>query len=154
MKITICGSMVFNKEMEASRDRLESLGHKVKVPEVALEVPEGFKGGRKPYFGQHIEENGGIEAFPAGHKIWDLKESAIKDHYDKIDWADAILVINYDKRGIKGYIGGNTLMEIGVAFYSKKPIYILNPISSELSYKQEILGMKPLILNGDLGNLK
>ena len=37
----------------------------------------------------------------------------------------------------------------GNFFYLKKKIYILNPVSSELSYKQEIMGMKPVILNGD-----
>jgi hypothetical protein len=150
MKITICGSIGFYKEMEDARDELVKLGHKVKIPELALEVPKEFGGGKKVYFGRYIEDNGGMDAFPAGHEIWNMKEGAIKDHFEKIDWADAILVINHEKRGIKGYIGGNTLIEIGVAFYQKKPIYILNPVSSELSYKQEILGMKPIVLDGIL----
>lgn len=154
MKITICGSIGFYKEMERVRDELVSLGHEVKIPELALEVPKEFGGGKKVYFGQYIEENGGMDAFPAGHKIWDLKEGAIRDHYEKIDWCDAILVINNEKREIQGYVGGNTLIEIGVAFYQKKTIYIMNEVSSELSYKQEILGMKPVMLKGDLGNLR
>ena len=154
MKITICGSIGFYKEMESARDELVKLGQKVKIPELALEVPKEFGGGKKVYFGKYIEENGGIDAFPAGHKIWNLKESAIRDHYEKIEWADSILVINNEKRGIKGYIGGNTLIEIGVAFYLKKPIYILNQVSSELSYKQEIMGMKAVFLNGDLTKIK
>ena len=140
--------------MESARDELVKLGHKVKIPELALEVPKEFGKGKKIYFGKHIEDNGGMDAFPAGHKIWNLKEGAIRDHYEKIDWADAVLIINHEKRGISGYIGGNTLIEIGVAFYSKKPIYILNPVSSELSYKQEILGMKPIILNGNFDLIK
>ena len=57
---------------------------------------------------------------------------------------------NYEKRGIAGYIGGNTLIEIGLAFYLKKPIYLMNDVSSELSYKVEILGMRPIVLHGDL----
>lgn len=153
MKITICGSTVFYKEMEFARDELTKNGHDVKIPELALEAPEEFGGGKKTYFGQYIEENGGIDAFPAGHKIWNLKESAINNHYEKIDWADNILVVNHEKRGIEGYVGGNTLIEIGVAFYLKKKIYILNSVSSELSYKQEIMGMKPVILHGDLSRL-
>ncbi len=136
--------------MEVARDELVKLGHKVKIPELALEVPKQFGGGKKVYFGKYIEGNGGMDAFPAGHEIWNMKEGAIRDHYEKIDWADAILVINHEKRGIEGYIGGNTLIEIGVAFYQKKKIYILNQVSSELSYKQEILGMKPIMLNGIL----
>ena len=136
--------------MESARDELIKQGHEVKIPELALEVPKEFGGGKKVYFGQYIEQNGGIDAFPAGHEIWNMKEGAINDHYEKIDWCDGILVVNHEKRGINGYVGGNTLIEIGVAFYLKKKIYILNPVSSELSYKQEILGMKPRILNGDL----
>ena len=154
MKITICGSIGFYEDMEQARNQLFKLGHEVKIPELALEVPEEFGGGRKIYFGKFIEDNGGMDSFPVGHKIWDLKEGAIRDHYEKIDWSDAILVINPEKRGIVGYIGGNTLIEIGVAFYSKKKIYILNPVSSELSYKQEILGIKPVILDGDLDKIK
>jgi len=150
MKITICGSIGFYKEMESARDELVKNGHEVKIPELALEVPQEFGGGKKVYFGQYIEQNGGIDAFPAGHEIWNMKEGAINDHYEKIDWCDGILVVNHEKRGVTGYVGGNTLIEIGVAFYLKKNIYIFNPVSSELSYKQEILGMKPVIINGDL----
>ena len=57
---------------------------------------------------------------------------------------------NYEKRGVEGYIGGNTLIEIGLAFYLDKKIFILNPTSSTLSYKQEIYGMTPVMLGGDL----
>ncbi len=153
MKITICGSIGFYKEMEQARDVLIALGHEVKIPELALEVPQEFGGEKKLYFGEYIEQNGGIDAFPANHKIWNLKESAINDHYEKIDWCDAILVVNHEKRGIPGYIGGNTLIEIGVAFYLKKKIFIQNSVSSELSYKQEIMGMKPSMLNGDLSQV-
>ena len=150
MKITICGSIGFYKEMESVRDELLKHGHEVKIPELALEVPEEFGGGKKIYFGQYIEENGGIEAFPAEHSIWNLKEGAINDHYEKIDWCNGILVINHEKKGISGYVGGNTLIEMGVAFYLRKKIYILNSVSSELSYKQEIMGMKPVVLNNNL----
>lgn len=154
MKITICGSIGFYKEIESARDELVKYGHKVKIPELALEAPKEFGGGKKVYFGQYIEQNGGIDAFPAGHEIWNMKEGAINDHYEKIDWCDGILVVNHEKRSINGYVGGNTLIEIGVAFYLKKKIYILNPVSSELSYKQEILGMKPTIIGGDFSLLK
>ncbi len=136
--------------MEAVRYELNQLGHEVKIPELAEEAPAEFGGDRKVYFGQYVEQNGGMDAFPSGHKIWNLKESAITDHFEKLDWCDVLLITNYEKKGIEGYVGGNTLIEIGVGFYLKKPIYILNPVSSELSYKVEILGMKPVMLNGDL----
>ena len=150
MKITVCGSIAFYKEMEEIRDELLVLGHEVKIPELSEEAPAEFGGDKKVYFGQYLEENGGIDAFPPEHAVWDLKESAIRAHFEKVEWCDALLIANYEKRGITGYVGGNTLIEMGVAFYAKKPIYILNPISSELSYKMEILAMRPVILDGDL----
>lgn len=154
MKITLCGSIGFYLEMERVRDELKEYGHQVKIPELALEVPQEFGGGKKVYFGQYIEDHGGMDAFPDDHKIWDLKEGAIRDHFEKIEWADAIVVVNPEKRGISGYVGGNTLIEIGVAFYLKKHIFVLNPVSPELSYKQEILGMKAQVLDEDLSNVE
>ena len=153
MKITVCGSIAFYEEMEKIKKSLEDNGHEVYIPLLSNEAPEEMGGGKKLYFGKYIEDNGGTDAFPTDHEIWNLKEKAIKDHFEKIEWGDAILVVNHEKRGIEGYIGGNTLIEIGLAFYLKKPIYILNPISSELSYKQEIYGMKPVLLNGDINNI-
>ncbi|HBA36533.1 TPA: hypothetical protein DCZ15_01510 [Candidatus Falkowbacteria bacterium] len=150
MKITICGSIAFYQEMEQLKDSLEAKGHEVFVPLLSNEAPAEMGGGKKIYFDKYIEDNGGMDAFPPDHELWGLKEKAIRDHYDKIEWCDAILVSNHEKKGIAGYIGGNTLIEIGVAFFLKKKIYILNPVSSELSYKQEIYGMKPILLNGDI----
>jgi len=154
MKITICGSIAFYKNMENVRDILLKNGHEVKIPELALEVPEEYGGGKKVHFGTYIENNGGIDAFPSGHPIWNLKEGAINDHFEKIQWSDAVLIVNPEKRGIPGYIGGNTLIEIGLSYFLKKKIYILNPISSTISYKQEIMGMKPKLLDGDASAIK
>ncbi len=154
MKITICGSIAFYPEMETLRQQLEGRSHEVKLPELRLEAPKEFGGGKKVNFGKYVEENGGLDAFPPDHAIWALKKAAIEDHYEKIDWAEAILVVNHTKRDIEGYIGGSTLMEVGVAFYLHKPIFILNPISSELSYKHEILSMDPVVLHGNLDLMK
>jgi len=153
MKITLCGSIAFYSEMEKIKEDLEKLGHEAYIPLLSNEAPADMGGGKKIYFGKYVEDNGGIDAFPVGHSLWDLKEKAIKDHFEKIEWGDAILVCNYEKRGVEGYVGGNTLVEIGVAFFLNKNIYILNNISSELSYRQEIYGMKPTFLDGVINNI-
>lgn len=140
--------MAFYNEMTILKESLEVSGHEVLIPSLALEVP-----GEDKYFGQYMEDNGGIDNFPEGHPLWQLKSDAISDHFKKIENSDCILVANYDKKGIVGYVGGNTLIEIGLAFYLKNKIFILNNPSSELSYKQEIMGMKPIILNGDLSKI-
>jgi len=62
--------------------------------------------------------------------------------------------LNYDKRGIKNYIGGNTLMEIGFAHVLNKKIFLLNPIPEIPFYKSEIEAVRPVILNGDLSKVK
>jgi len=43
-------------------------------------------------------------------------------------------------------------MEMGLAFFLKKKIYLLNQIP-ELSYKEEVLGMRPIILGGDFSKI-
>ena len=76
----------------------------------------------------------------------------MRTHFKKVEWSDVVLILNYDKNNIINYIGANTLLEMGLAFHINKPIYLLNPIP-EISYKEEILGMKPMVLNGDLSTL-
>lgn len=67
---------------------------------------------------------------------------------------DAILVLNYDRKGIKNYIGGGTFAEMSLAYYLNKPIYFLNSIPKKLPYTTEIEAMEPIILNGDLEKIK
>ena len=81
-----------------------------------------------------------------------LKRGFIDEHFCKIDTSDAILVINEDKNGIAHYIGGNTLIEIAYAYAQGLDIFLLNPVP-EVSYADEIRGMSPIILDGDLGKI-
>lgn len=91
------------------------------------------------------------------HKTWyqdesqyKIKTQLMREHFKEIEKADAILVANYEKDGIKGYIGGNTLMEMTLAFYLKKPIFILNKIADDAMIEEEVYGMNSFFLNGDL----
>jgi hypothetical protein len=143
MKITICGSIAFYQEMLDVQKQLEAMGHKVKLPPHEVEDENGNMIPVKEYYARR-KAAGVDDAW-----IWERKSQAITWHFDKEVWADAILVTNYDKNGIAGYVGGNTLMEMGVAFFLKKPIYLLKPIP-EISYKEEIIGMKPVVINNDL----
>lgn len=152
MKITLCGSMAFHPEIEKIGEELRKIGHEIQVPLLRIEI-ENQGGNRKMSIRAVIEQNGGLDAFPHNHPIWKEKASAINDHFSKIEWSDAILIVNYPKHEIDGYVGGNTLMEIAVAWYLRKKIYVLTPISSKLSYKEEILGMHPVIINGDLSRI-
>ena len=77
----------------------------------------------------------------------------IRRYFHLIKESDAILVLNYEKSGIKNYIGGNTLMEIGFAHVNGKKIFLLNPPPAEVSYAEEIEAMMDFVLNGDLSKL-
>ena len=84
----------------------------------------------------------------------------IKKKFNFIKWwhnciksGDAVLVCNFDKNGVKNYIGGNTLMEIGFAHVNDKKIFLLNPMPENVSYADEIKAMVDVILNGDLNKI-
>lgn len=75
-------------------------------------------------------------------------------HFKKVVQADAIFVVNNKKHGIQGYIGGNVLMEMTLAYYFKKKIFIWNDITSDLSIEEEVRGLKPIFINQNLAKIK
>jgi len=143
MKITICGSIAFIDEMQTTKTKLEKLGHEVKLPPLEIAGGNGKAMPSKEYY--TIRKNTNTE----DGWIWDRKEQAMRNHFNKVVWADSILVLNHDKNNIPYYIGGNTLLEMGLAFHHGKKIFLFKPIP-EISYKEEILGMRPIVLNGNL----
>ncbi len=143
MKITLCGSIAFIDEMHSVKSVLEELGHEIKLPPREQTGKDGKLADAKELYAIRQQT-------PAtDHWIWDVKEIAMHSHFDKVEWSDAILVLNLPKKGIEHYVGANTLIEMGLAFHLKKPIYLLYPVP-EMAYKEEILGMKPIVLNGNL----
>jgi len=141
MKIVICGSGTFKEKMLEYRDKLKALGQE---PIVHPDY-EAFCRGEK----QEILRR----AANGEHHLIKREEGYIKWHYDAIFNSDAILVLNFDKRGIKNYIGGNTLMEIGFAYVNDKKIFLLNPIPEDVPYVDEIKAMVDNILNDDLSKI-
>jgi len=145
MKITICNSVKFFQQAKEAKQALEKLGHEAETHPMKV----NFKG----------KEIDVIEYYKARKSGWDkeiedLKEWAIREHFEKIKQSEAVLILNIDKDEKKNYIGGNTLLEMGLAFALNKKIFMLNPAPEELSYTEEIKGMRPTILNGDLEKIK
>lgn len=66
------------------------------------------------------------------------KTTLMKNHFRKVIESGAILMINKEKNGMKGYIGGNGLMEMTIAFHYNKPIFIYNDISDDSPIAEEI----------------
>jgi len=143
MKITICGSIAFLDEMQEAQKFLEELGHEVQIPPLEVLDEDGKAMPAKEYYALRKATNNN------DNWIWDRKEKAMRLHFDKVVWSDAVLILNHTKNNINHYIGINTILEMGLAFHHEKKIYLLNPIP-EVSYKEEILGMRPIVINGNL----
>ena len=146
MKITLCGSIAFYDQMLTIKQQLEEKGHQVKLPPIEVKNETGKMISVKEYYQLRKTETN------EKSWIWDRKKEAMKMHFDKVAWSDAVLVTNYPKNDIQGYIGANTLLEMGLALHLNKKIFLLKELP-EISYKEEILGMKPVIINDDLGKI-
>lgn len=133
MKIGVVGSMQYTEKMIELRDRLIALGHDAFVTNLAA-----------PFIGKTDEEKEEIKL----HQKNDM--DAIREFWNLMQDADAILVANFDKHGIKNYIGGNTFLEMGFAHVLNQDIFMLNPIPEMPYYKTEIVAMKPVVIDGDL----
>jgi len=137
MRIGVVGSMQFTERMIELSNKLNHLGHDAYVTSLA-----------QPYVGKSDEEKEKIKIY---HKN---NEDAIREFWRLMQGGDAILVANLEKNGIKNYIGGNTLMEIGFAHVLEQKIFLLNPIPEIVYYKTEIEAVKPVIIYGDLSKIR
>ena len=140
--ITICSSASFYRQAVDVEQQLTDAGYKVILPATA----------------RIMQKTGDYDV--AHYKTWyddpsqfHKKADLVRRHFDEVAKGDCTLVLNYQKHGIDNYIGGNVLMEMAIAFYLKKPIYILNGLPEDSSYLEEIQGMEPVLLRGDLTTL-
>jgi hypothetical protein len=136
MRIAICSSMTFSEQLIEMKNRLERRGHVVFISRFA-----------EKFLGKSESEKEELNLF---HQ---RECDVIRHFWEKINDSDAILVLNYEKRGIPGYIGGNTLMEIGFAHVLRKKIYFVNPIPDIVFYRSELEAVRPSIVGEDLTGL-
>jgi hypothetical protein len=141
MKIIICGSASFEKEKLDIKEKLE----KVDVEGIINELDEKLARGEEPEL---------LKAIQKDHSSVKRKYNFIKKYYKYISESDGILVTNFDKKGIKNYIGANTFLEMGYAHVLDKKIFLLNGMPEQDYIIDEIKIFKPTILNGDLTKIK
>ena len=146
MKITICSSAFFTKRVYEIKQKLEEIGYEVFVfpDEVELDgkklhVTEFYKMKKEDYFND---------------EYWKLKNKLINEHIGKIEKSDAILVLNLDKNEKEGYIGGNTFLEMGIAHYLNKKIFLWKKPSENLPYFEEIMALNLIIINENIEEIK
>lgn len=86
-----------------------------------------------------------------------------KDMYNesrkKISTIDELLVLNFDKtkNGIvlRNYVGASTFLEIYESYMQNKKIYLYNQLPDETNMLyDDIKGMSPIILDGNIDNIK
>lgn len=135
MMIFIICSKRFYDRIPAIASELESYGHVLTMPN-CYEDPST----EARYHALGAEE----------HSKW--KASMIKHSLEVIGANDAVLVLNFDKDGIKNYIGGATFLEMYDAFRLGKKIFLYNDIPEGMLY-DEILGFGPIVVHGDVRSL-
>ena len=141
MKIYVLGSTSFMKEMVDATNQLCVLG---------------FDGWIHPHYEALVrgEKNDHLARWQNGERAALKRENNyFHEHYKHILESDAVLIVNGEKHGIKNYIGGNVLMEMGQAYVNHKKIFFLNDMPLGLSYMDEIEAMDPICLLGDLSNI-
>ena len=139
--ITICSSSSFYERAGKIKDLLIGRNFDVIIPKMAEEMRS-----------KNNYERVNYQPWLTDPKAYHVKAALIRGHFDEVAKADAVLVLNDEKHGVANYIGGNVLMEMGVAFHLKLPIFILNEAPTDVSYAEEVLGLEPIILHGKIEN--
>ena len=100
--------MQFTEKMVEYQEKLIGLGHDAFLTDL-----------HKSFIGKNDEEKEKIKIFQKNNM------DAIREFWREMQGADAVLVLNLDKNGVKNYIGGNTLMEIGFAHVLKSKDFLI-----------------------------
>ena len=139
MKIMVIGSMTFAKVMLQTKKELEKLGHDADIP---FDVEH------------HLNDEGAIDDLDRNFQYC-VENDVVRKGFQQVADADAALVLNLPKNGISGYIGTSALMEMAIAHWLRKKIFLLNepPEHTEHRWAHEVKIMQPKILYGDLSKV-
>jgi hypothetical protein len=139
MKIAIIGSMKFAEEMIRTQKELQEMGHDALVPL-----------GTEP----HINDKDFVENLE-DNLAFCIKEDIMRRNFQQVANSDAVLVLNYKRNGIDGYIGVSALMEMGVAHFLNKKIFLMQPMPdfNEARWAHEVAIMQPTIISNDLSKI-
>jgi hypothetical protein len=141
--ITICSSASFYKDALDIAEKLKKAGYKVKLPKTAniMKATGNF----------NVDH---YKTWYKNEKDYHKKKKLMDEHFKKVVESDGILVVNMEKNGVTGYIGGNVLMEMVVAYQQKLPIFVWNNIDENSPFEEEIKGMGSIFLNQDLSKIQ
>lgn len=143
MKIGLMHSLDFGKEALAVKNKLEAKGHTVSLCYSVVRIQQGDFSVEEV---KEMKEQGNFSDYTVAHDL-------IRWNWERLKKDDAILVLNFTKRGVENYIGGNTFLEMGFAHVLNKKIFVLNALP-DLPYLDELKAMRPMILYGNLDLIK
>lgn len=141
--ITICASASFYKQAVKVQSDIRELGIECIIPASAEKMKQ-----------QNNFDVTSYKTWFNNSDDYNQKTNLMLEHFSAIQNGDAILVLNYEKHGTPDYIGGNVLIEMGIALYLGKPVFILNEIPEDSPFLEEILGVNPKVLHGNINNIK
>jgi hypothetical protein len=133
MKISICGSMAFLDQFEALAAALRADGFTVCTP---------------------VREEAGArwEEMVFEHAVA-LKAGYVSGYLEEIRSSALVLIANYAKGDVAGYVGANSLIEAAFGFALGKPVvFLFEP--GEQPCRLEALALMRSCLNGDISNLR
>ncbi len=136
MRIYICCSKHFYHLIAPIKGKLEERGH-------AVTLPNSYD---EPFKEEEMKKQG-----KAAHVAW--KAGMIRMQDPKVRANDAVLVLNFEKNGVKNYIGGATFLEIFMAFQLGKRIFLYNPVPDNI-FRDELVAMDPVLIEGDLSRIR
>ena len=139
MKCFIVCSTAFYDKVPEIADYLKNRGYEVMYPNGYLD--NSFE----------LEENVNDEEYS------DFFRKMFQESIDKVKECDSIIVLNCSKikngKEYPNYIGASTFLEMYEAFMAGKKIYMLNDYPDNMLL-DELKSFRPIILNGDINNLK
>ncbi len=127
MKVLIHSSLDFKPEMINAKKYIESNSS------ISVLLPD-----LKRY--QHIRDDLGDDT-----TFTQIKNRLSKQNIKLVEECDCLLIINITHRDVINYVGGNSFLEMVIAFYLNKPIYLLNNIPNNMSYSEEIKSFYPIV---------
>ncbi len=140
MKIMIIGSMKFTEDMVKFKEELDTLGHTAMVP-LGTE--------------KHLADKDFVDNLD-NNLTYCITHDIMRKNFQLVAKSDAVLVVNKKRNGIEGYIGVSALLEMGVAHYLGKKIFLYQktPHFNEARWAHEVAIMQPTILEGDLTKIQ
>ncbi len=132
MKILIICSKHFYNRIPEIDEKLKALGHQTEMPNS---------------YDEPMKEEEMKSLSSEEHIKW--KQEMMLLHEPKIARNDAVLVLNFEKRGVSNYIGGATFLEIFKAFELGKKIFMYNQIPENI-FEDELVGINPILMEGIL----